>query len=128
MGRHEDAIIAAKADITSLPFSPPPCIQAHAAIGRCCAKLGRTEEAEEAFKAAISEAVDCKLPFLEMFARRDYIVHVLDGAGRRESQLAPLGRAISRMVMPAVEYTAMLGSGLDAEAAVAASNAQEGGS
>ena len=62
----------------------------------------------------------CELPMLEMLAHRDYIVHVLDGEGLRDSQMAALGSAISRMVMPAREYTAVLGSGIDAEAAVAA--------
>ena len=60
--------------------------------------------------------------YLEMLARRDYIVHVLDDAeGRRDSQLAALGGAISRMVLPPGEYASVLGpSGIDAEAAVSA--------
>jgi hypothetical protein len=58
--------------------------------------------------------------WMEMLARRDYIVHVLDKQGRRESQLAALGGVISQMAMPAEEYTALLGAGLDAEEAVEA--------
>ena len=67
----------------------------------------------------------CELHYLEMLARRDYIVHVLDAEGRRESQMAALGGAISRMVLAPGEYTAVLGSGIDAEAAVAAATARE---
>ena len=47
-------------------------------------------------------------------------MHVLDAEGRREEQMAGLGDAISRMVMAPSEYTAILGSGIDADAAVLA--------
>ena len=57
----------------------------------------------------------------ELLAIRDYIVHVLDKEGRREEQLAALGGAVSRMVLPPSTYTPLLGSGLDAMAAVAKS-------
>ena len=80
----------------------------------------QAREAAAAFEAAIEVARTCELPFLEMCAHRDYIVHVLDAEGRREEQLAALGRAISRMVLPPGEYTAVLGSDIDGEAAVAA--------
>jgi hypothetical protein len=40
--------------------------------------------------------------------------------------MAGLGDAISRMVMAPGEYTAILGSGIDAEAAVAAFAAAQG--
>ena len=101
-------------------------VQSNTAIGRCQAKLGRPEEATAAFEAAIAEAHDCELPFLELLARRDFIVHVLDVEGRREEQMAGLGDAISRMAMAPGEYTAILGSGIDAEAAVAAFAAAQG--
>ena len=39
--------------------------------------------------------------------------------------MAALGGAISRMVLAPGEYTAVLGSGIDAEAAVAAATARE---
>ena len=108
-----------------LPLSPFSSVQANTAIGRCCAKLGRAAEAEAAFQEAIAEALECKLPWLEAIAHRDFIVHVLDAQGRRESQMAALGGAISRMVLAPGEYTAVLGSGIDAEAAVAAATARE---
>jgi hypothetical protein len=120
LGRFEEGIVAAQRDLSLSAVNPFLRIQSHLAIGRCHAKLGRAQPAEEALQAAIAEAKHCELPFLEMLAHRDLIVHVLDAAGRREEQLAALGGAISRMVLPAGEYTPLLGSGLDAEAAVAA--------
>ena len=76
---------------------------------------------------AIAEARRVALPFIEMLAHRDYIVHVLDADGRRESQMAALGGAIEKMVLSPSEYSPVLGSGIDAEAAVAAfSEAQHG--
>ena len=50
---------------------------------------------------------------------RDLIVHVLDAAGRREEQLAELGGCIRRNVLAPGGFTPLLGSGLDASAAVA---------
>jgi hypothetical protein len=120
VGRYEEAITAAQTDIRNYEIHPAVIIQSNNAIGRCQAKLGRPELATAAFQAAITEAHDCELPFLELLARRDFIVHVLDAEGRREEQMAPLGDTISRMVMAPGEYTAILGSGIDAEAAVAA--------
>ena len=55
-----------------------------------------------------------------MIARRDYIVHVLDAQGKRELQMAGLGECISRMVLRPEQYSDVLGSGIDAVAAVAA--------
>ena len=118
--RYEEAITAAQVDIKNYEIFPPAIVQSYNAIGRCQAKLGRPEEATAAFEAAIAEAHDCELPFLELLARRDFIVHVLDAEGRREEQMAGLGGAISRMVMAPGEYTAILGSGIDADAAVLA--------
>ena len=43
--------------------------------------------------------------------------------GRREEQMVALGGCISRMVLAPGEYTAVLGSGIDAEASVEASSA-----
>ena len=88
--------------------------------GRCQAKLGRSDAAVEAFTAAIDEALRCELPFLEMLARRDLIVNVLDKQGKRDSQVIALGECISRMVLPPAEYSALLGPEIDAVAAVAA--------
>ena len=95
-------------------------MQSHAAIGRSQAKLGRLQEAAAAFEVAITEARRCEYPFLELLARRDYVVHVLDAEGRREEQMAALGDCISRMVMAPREYSAVMGAGIDAEAAVSA--------
>jgi hypothetical protein len=120
LGRYEEGITAAQVDIKNYASYPPVIVQSQTAVGRCQAKLGRLGDAAAAFEAAITEARDCELPFLELLARRDYIVHLLDAQGRRDEQMAPLGDAISRMVMAPGEYTAILGSGIDAEAAVAA--------
>ncbi len=97
------------------------------AIGRNSAKLGRFDKAEVAFEAAIAEASRCEMPFIEMLARHDYVVHMLDAAGRREEQMAALGSAISRMVLPPSEYAPVLGPGISAEDAVAAFRAEEHG-
>ena len=59
--------------------------------------------------------------------RDDPVLDVLDGAGRRDEQMAPLGRCIAAMVRPAAEYTGVLGAGLDAEAALAAFQRQQAG-
>ena len=91
----------------------------HTTAGRCHAKLGRPKEAAAAFEAAIDEARRCELPYLEMLAHSDYVVHVLDADGRRESQMAALGGAISRMVLPAGAYAGFLGGGIDPGTAVA---------
>jgi hypothetical protein len=121
LGRFEEAITAAQADIRAYSIQPVVLVQSHTAIGRCHARLGQAQEAAAAFEAAIAEAQGCTLHYLEMLARRDYIVHVLDAEGRRDSQLAALGGAISRMVLPPGEYASVLGpSGIDAEAAVSA--------
>jgi hypothetical protein len=122
--RYEEAIIAAKADIRNSEIQPILLSMSHAAVGRCESKLGRPKEATAAFEAAITEAYRCELHYFEMLARRDFIVYVLDAEGRREEQIVPLGGAISRMAMAPGEYTAILGSGIDAEEAVAAYHAQ----
>ena len=85
-------------------------------------RLGHAAEAETAFQAAIAEALRCRLHFLEMLAHCDYIEHVLDPAGRREEQLVALGACIKKMVSAPGEFTALLGHGLNAEAAVAAAS------
>ena len=58
--------------------------------------------------------------FYEVFACRDLITHVLDAAGRRNEGMAALGGAIRRNQLAPSEFTPLLGSGLDAEAAVVA--------
>ena len=122
--RYEEGLAAAQADLKHYDQYPPMSIMSGAAIGRCQAKLGRPEEAAAAFKAAIITARRTEFPFLELLARRDYIVHVLDAQGARDAQMAQLGDCISRMVLAPAAYTTVLGEGLDAEAAVAAFNAQ----
>ena len=118
--RYEEGIAAAKTDIKNLEVIPTMVAHTHTGLGRCYAKLGRQEEAKLAFEAAIAEAQRSELPFLEMLAHRDLIVHVLDAKGERESQMPALGGCISRMVMDAAAYTPVLGNDIDAEAAVAA--------
>ena len=120
LGRYDEAITAAQTDINIWQGHGSLLIQSYAAVGRCQAKLGRINEAVVAFTAAIDEARRCELPFLELLAHRDYIVNVLDGQGQRDSQYIALGECISRMVLPPAEYSAVLGSGIDAVAAVAA--------
>ena len=95
-------------------------MEANRALGRCYAKLGRIEEAETAFKAAIAEAMRVGRTFHAVLARCDYIQHVLDDAGRRDEQLAPLGQAIKALVLEPSEYNGVLaGYGLDASSLVA---------
>ena len=89
------------------------------------AKLGKPDEAAAAFEAAIEKALSMEFPFLELLARRDYIVHVLDAQDAREAQLAPLGDCISRMVLEPEAYNDVLGAGIDVEEALAAFNAAQ---
>jgi len=122
--RYEEGVTAAQKDIKDFECHPTMLIHAYTGMGRCHAKLGRAQEARAAFEAAIAEAQRCEMPFLEMLAHRDLIVHVLDAADERESQLAALGGCIDRMVLTPAEYSAVLGSGIDAGAAVAAAAAR----
>jgi hypothetical protein len=119
---YDNAIIAAEAYLSKFgAISATVRVQANMVIGRSSAKLGLGAEAEAAFGTAIADAKKCGLAFLETLAIRDYIVHVLDDAGRRDEQLAALGGAIDRMALAPCEYTPVLDcEGLDAEAAVAA--------
>jgi hypothetical protein len=128
LGRYEEGIVAAQADVRSSNCVPPVLIASHCAMGRCHAALQRPAEARAAFEAAVAEARRCELPFFEMLAHRDLIVHVLDAedaaegaaGGVREAHMATLGACIGRLVGPLEEYSAVLGTGIDAEAAVAA--------
>ena len=120
LGRYDEAIIAAEADIAHYSCFPPVIVQSLTAVGRSQAKLGRQQEAAAAFEAAIEKARKTEYPLFEMFAHRDYIVHVLDAQDKRDKQMAVLGECIRRMVLRPDEYTTMLGSGIDAEAAIAA--------
>merc|ERR1712046_128351 len=125
LGLYEEAITAAQTDIQNFPCHPFLLTQSYSAIGRCQAKLGQMREATVAFESAIDEAHRCELPFMEMLAIRDFIVSVLDtqgkrgSQGKRQSQMAALGGAISMMALPPSRYNDILGAGLDAEAAVA---------
>ena len=119
LGQYEDGIVAAKADFERLPFHFGLRIQSQAGLGRCHAQLGRATEAETAFKWAIAEARRCHMCLLELFAYVDYIKHVLDPAGRRDEALPGLGACILQMASRPDEFNALLGDGLDAEAAVA---------
>jgi tetratricopeptide (TPR) repeat protein len=127
LGEFENGLVAADTDLRCMPHHPFIQIEAGVARARCLAKLGRLEEAEAAFEKAIADAAAFRFLFWEMLARRDLVVHVLDGAGRRDEQLVPLGRCIAAMVRPAAEYTEVLGAGLDAEEAVAAFQEVGGG-
>ena len=118
--RYDEAIVAAQADIRNFPLHPYLQAQSYATIGRCQANLNKAEEASVAFQSAIAAAQRGNLPFYEMLVHRDYIVHVLDAQGNRETQLAMMGGAISSMVLAPSEYNAILGHGLDADIAVAA--------
>ena len=116
LGDFESGLVAAETDLRCMPHHPHVQVEAGVARARCLAKLGRFAEAEAAFGEVIADTAAFQFPFWEMLVRRDLIVHVLDGAGRREEQLVPLGQCIASLVRPAAEYTDVLGSGLDAVA------------
>ena len=126
LGRYEEAITAAQTDVRNYDLFTTLFVQSHAAIGRSQAKLGRADEAAVAFETAILKAREWELPFHEMLAIRDFIVHVLDQDGKRETQMVPLGGCISRMAMQPADYTDILGCGIDAEAAVTAFKSDQG--
>ena len=119
LGRLEEAIVAAQTDLHIWKFHGPLRVQSHTVVGRCQAKLGRLDEAQASFETAIKDAARCELPYLEMLARRDMIVHVLDAHGRRGEQMEALGGCISSMVLPAAQYQPVLAD-IDAEAALVA--------
>ena len=119
MEHFEKAIVAANVDIGRYTINPVVLAQTQTTAGRCLAKLSRTDDAVAAFEAAIEVAMRSQMPFFEMLAHRDYIVHVLDAQGKRDCQLAALGGCIARMKMEPSAYTPILGAGIDAEAAVA---------
>ena len=75
------------------------------------------------WETAIATAKRTEFPFLELLARRDFIMHILDAQGAREAQMAPLGDCIKRMVLEPAAYNDVLGASIDAEAAVAAFDA-----
>ena len=116
----DNAIKAAHADLSRWKFHAFTQVGTRVDLGRCYAKLGRMDDAERTFKEAIAEAQRCRILFFELFAHRDYIVHVLDAAGRREEQLPALGACVQKLACAPSEYSAVLGSGLDAHLAAAA--------
>ena len=122
--QYDNAIVAAQTDLRNCSNYPPPVVQSHLVIGRCLAKLGRLQAAAAAFESAIEMACMSEMLFLELLARNDYIVHVLDQQCKRGEQVAALGGCIERMVLAACKYTAVLGLDLDAEAAVEALRAK----
>merc|ERR1711871_43526 len=91
--RYEEGVAEAQRVLKWYPNNPLHAVEAHRALGRCQAKLGRTDEAETAFQAAVAEAKRAARPYHEMLAISDYIQAVLDPAGRRKEQLPALGRA-----------------------------------
>ena len=105
------------------PFSPFLEVHLHATLGRCHAASGDVGAAEADFLAAIEAARRTALHFCEAMAARDWIVSVLDAQGRRVEGLVVLGGALKRLVLPPGRYSALLGSGIDAEEAVAAAAA-----
>ena len=123
-GQHEAGIEQARWMLRSAPHTAMQSIEANRALGRCYAKLGRAAEAEAAFEAAVADAARVGSTYHEVLTRCDYVKSVLDAAGRRGEQLAPLGRAIQALVLEPAEYDSVLaGYGLDATAAVAAADA-----
>ena len=124
--RYEDGVALAERVLKSHPNQPNLVVEANRALGRCLAKLGRVDEAERAFQAAIAEAVRVERTYHEMLARCDYIQSVLDGAGRRDEQLGALGETLKTLVLDPSEYDGVLGGyGLDAKAAVSAGSVVE---
>ena len=124
--RYEEGVAEAQRVLKWYPNNPLHVVEANRALGRCHAKLGRTNEAEAAFHAAIAEAKRAARAYHEMLAICDYIKAVLDPAGRREEQLPALGGAIKALVLDPAEYTDILrGYGLDVDEAVAAAGEAE---
>ena len=119
MEHYEKAIVAANVDIGRYTINPVVLAQTQTTAGRCLAKLSRTDNAIAEFEAACEVATRSQLPFLELLAHRDYIVHVLDAQGKRNGQLTALGSCIASMKMDPSAYTQILGEGIDAETAVA---------
>ena len=120
LGEFENALKAAQVDLDNLPLNIHQVVSALTAMGRCYAKLGRAAEAREAFERAIREARRCVLPFMELIARRDFVIGVLDAEGKREDQLYEMGVCIKSMASPPGAFRDILGASFDPEALVAA--------
>ena len=124
--RYENGVAEAQRVLKWYPCNPLHVVEANRALGRCHAKLGRMDEAEAAFEAAIAQAKRTARPYHEMLTICDYIQAVLDPAGRRDEQLPALGQAILALVLDPTEYTDILtGYGLDVHDAVAAAGEAE---
>ena len=87
----------------------------HVVKGRVLAVLGKKDEAEAAFEAAVEVSHRTGLRLFEMFALRDLKKCVLDGDGRGEEGVRRLKAVLGEMKGPASELTKLLGGGLDAE-------------
>ena len=110
--------------LRSAPHNTIQSVEANRALGRCYAKLGRAAEAEVAFQTAAADAARAGNAYHEVLVRCDYIQSVLDAVGRRDEQLAPLGRAIKALVLEPADYAGILAHyGLDISVAVATCDA-----
>ena len=127
LARLEDATSSAQISLGRWPFNAVLTTQVRALQGRCFARLGRLDEAEVVLRAAIDSAHHGRAHFLELTTRRDYIVAVVDRRGggsphdSRATELPFLGKVVAAMPRSqTLELTAVLGSGLDAAAALEA--------
>lgn len=112
-GRYGDALDFGSVVKPNFPFSP--VIQASLAVwtGRALAAVGQPDEAERAFKAAVSDMQVSRLHFMELLARRELQAHVLEpAAGRSSEQASALSELLSdrsKLCLPAERYTRALG-------------------
>ena len=121
LGRKAEAAELAEAQIARFQLNSVLLIESYGVLVRCGAALGRTNVVVRGFfELGMAECARIQAPFLEMILLRDYIVAVLDPAGRRHEKMVELGSVVSRMHGEPTEYTAILGHELDATEALAA--------
>lgn len=110
VARHCEAIEAAEFDRERVPFCDCSLICNAAAIGRNCAAIGEADAAENALRGAVKHCSQVDLPWLGAIALQDLIQCVLaTQPARAHKANHELRELLSRLLLPEVRYTELLG-------------------
>ena len=130
LGRHQDAVTAARLVQQQFPFNPFVQLHALGVTGRSLAALAnageRCKSSEDGGAAAcavlvsaVAEARRIKVPFVELMLARDLTVVAGDKPGS-PAVLRRLGEPLAKLVSGPAELDPLLGPGFDAAAALLA--------
>ena len=86
---------------------------AHCCRGRILASQGKTRDAAAAFEAGVSAAQSLKYKFLEVFALRELVDHVLAPAGKKMEGLQRIRTPLRQLVGPSSSVALLLGDEYD---------------